>query len=430
MAARLVFDYPGRQTRRYIGRAIARLMGAVLIVIGLLATVIALPAGLVTLADIVNRLQPQPEQLFEPGFPLREAEAGFAAALVVAIAGVRYGRRLVRGHRTIVLFLRRFGYDGSMQAVTFAVAHTIGVAWRLVTLDDAEIAPLGVAPSSRFLFRAGERTVTVIMAAGRAVFVLFPWAIWGILIVIAIQVATAWPDWRQLLTDGTLDRYTAIFASVMEGRIPTQYFALTLTGAFAVLATVGLAAFIGLMATMAVLLAMLPLFGFVVMATSSAEAVRKAEKAKVRTITLRDDVPRVVHDVSVQSRETFAPQLVVLRVATLAWRATVSALAAVASATIIDISEPTDNLTWEVLELQRLDPARCIFIGDYPRIAGWVEADPASLPADSLERRLAHLIAGRDVLAYETTRRGMRRFAHALYGKLIDMPVEAGVRVA
>ena len=48
----------------------------------------------------------------------------------------------LRGTRSPVLFLRRFGYRGSMQVVTFAVANTIGSSWRLVTLDDAAIAPV------------------------------------------------------------------------------------------------------------------------------------------------------------------------------------------------------------------------------------------------------------------------------------------------
>jgi hypothetical protein len=43
-----------------------------------------------------------------------------------------------------VLFLRRFGYDDATGAVTFAVNRTIGSTYRLVTLDDAEVAPLGV----------------------------------------------------------------------------------------------------------------------------------------------------------------------------------------------------------------------------------------------------------------------------------------------
>src|SRR4051812_12420101 len=108
MPIRVVFDYPGRQFSNAVGRWVARLIGGLLALIGLLATVIVIPTGLVAIGDILGTLNH--EQLFEPGFPLRRVEAGFAAATFVAIAGLRYGRRLVRGHRSSVLFLRRFGF--------------------------------------------------------------------------------------------------------------------------------------------------------------------------------------------------------------------------------------------------------------------------------------------------------------------------------
>jgi hypothetical protein len=88
MPAEIVFDHPGGQAGHSLGRLLARLAGSLLVLIGLLATVVAIPAGLVTLADLMNRMQPQPDQLFEPGFPLRDVEAAFAASLVVAVAGL------------------------------------------------------------------------------------------------------------------------------------------------------------------------------------------------------------------------------------------------------------------------------------------------------------------------------------------------------
>ena len=147
MPIRVVFDYRGHQTRSAIARWVARLVGGVLTLIGLLATVVAVPTGFVAIGDILGTLNH--EQVFDPGFPLRQIEAAFAGSVVIASVGLRYGRRLVRGHRSSVLFLRRFGFDGSMQVVTYAVANSIGVNWRLVTLDDEEIAPVGVDTTSR-----------------------------------------------------------------------------------------------------------------------------------------------------------------------------------------------------------------------------------------------------------------------------------------
>jgi hypothetical protein len=417
---RIVFDHPGRQLSNDIGRWIGRLTGSVLVVVGLTATVVAIPAGLVTLADVINTFQSPPEQLFEPTFPLRHVEAAFVAALVIAITGVKYGRRLFRGRRGIVLFLRRFGYDGSMQVVTYAVVETIGVAWRLVTLDDDEIAPLGVDTASKVVFGTGERIVRLAQNGYRVVMIVFPAAIWGICGVVALQVLMVWPDWRRLLTDGTVDRYTAIYATLMEGRIPSAYFDASLPGAFAILGTAVALGLAGLLIIMVTLLAMFPLIGFVMFAASAAEALRKAEQEKTATISNASDVAYTASELSRRGSQTFAPRLVVVRVASSIWHQTVSALASVAVATIVDLSEPTENLMWEISELVRLGGHdRCIFIIDHGRLddAGNFRDGGAGFAAN-----LKILVGDCDVLAYRTDRAGMRRFARALYGRLLDLP--------
>jgi hypothetical protein len=235
MPIRIVLDHPGHQTRHHLARLIAWLLGALLVGIGLLATVVAIPSGFVTLGDVVSRWQH--EQVFPPDVPVSEIELAFGASLTIAIIGIRYGRRLVRGTRSPVLFLRRFGYRGSMQVVTFAVANTIGSSWRLVTLDDAAIAPVGVDTSSRFVFGAGERLARLAAAMGKGILAGFKYVTTGIWIVVAIQVAVAWPNWRHLLTDGTVNTYAKIFSMLMERQVPVQYFGPTLPGAFAILGT-------------------------------------------------------------------------------------------------------------------------------------------------------------------------------------------------
>src|SRR6476469_5314031 len=257
MSIRVVFDYPGRQTSSALGRWLARFFGGVLVLFGLLATVVLVPTGLVAIGDVLATFNH--EQLFEPSFPLRQLEAAFVAALVVAIAGLKYGRRLIRGHRSSVLFLRRFGFDGSMRVVTYAVANSIGVNWRLVTLDDEEIAPVGVDTTSRVIFGVGERLAALAKFAGKFVMVGFQWpisAMWGVVAVQAALIAYS-GNWRRAMTDGTVDRYAHIFSSVMERRVPSEYFALTLPGAFALLATAAAFLFVGLIAVFVGLLALL-----------------------------------------------------------------------------------------------------------------------------------------------------------------------------
>jgi len=415
MAINIVFDHPGRQTARGLARMAASLMGALLVTIGLLATVVAIPSGVVTLGDVVGTWQH--ERMFAPDFPVRDVEMAFAASTVVAFVGLRSGRRLIRGHRGVVLFLRRFGYQGSMQVVTFAVAHTIASTWRLVTLDDAAIAPVGVDSSTRLAFGIGERLVRIASAGSKGVIAAMKWsvgAMWG---VVAVQVLAAAPDWRRLLNDGTADRYANIYASIMERRIPWAYFQPSLSGAFAVLATAAAFAFVGLLVLMAGLLALFPLFGFVAFASSSADALRKAEGDKKQTLLDLRHVPSMVSRISERSHQTFAARLVVVNVATEIWQETVSAFASKATASIIDISDPTENLLWELTELERRSAGRFILIGEHPRIAAW--ADGISLDEHPLSVRLTKLLGDRDVLAYTTDRKGMRRFARALYGLLL-----------
>ena len=419
MAINIVLDHPGRQTSRNFVRLIRWLVGAVLVGIGLLATIVAIPSGLVTLGDVMGRWQH--EEVFPPDFPVPQIEVAFAASATAAFVGLRYGRRLIRGSRRIVLFLRRFGYQGSMQVVTFAVAQTIGASWRLVTLDDDAMAPVGVDSSTRLVFGVGERIVRIAMATGQGALVSFKWittAMWG---VVALQALAAAPNWRRVLDDGTLDRYVKIYASIMERRIPYAYFEPRLSGAFAVLGTAAAFGFVGLLIVFFVLLTCFPLFGVVVLASSSADALKKAEGDKRQAIVDLRRLPSTVSEILKRGRQTFAPRLVVVRVATQVWQETVAAFASVAAASIIDISEPTENLMWELAELERRCPERFILIGDHARISGWAGSGGTPLADHAFRARMIELVGDRDVLAYTTDRKGMRRFAHALYGVLLDM---------
>src|SRR5262249_24110346 len=68
MAINIVFDHPGHQTGRRLAHLVASLVGALLVAIGLLATVVAIPAGFVTLGDLIGRWQH--EQVYSPDFPV------------------------------------------------------------------------------------------------------------------------------------------------------------------------------------------------------------------------------------------------------------------------------------------------------------------------------------------------------------------------
>jgi hypothetical protein len=94
MPIRIVFDHPGRQTIRTLARLIAWLVGALLVGMGLLATVVAIPSGFVTVGDLIGIWQH--EEVYPPDFPVRQVEMAFAASTTVAFIGLRYGRRIIR----------------------------------------------------------------------------------------------------------------------------------------------------------------------------------------------------------------------------------------------------------------------------------------------------------------------------------------------
>jgi hypothetical protein len=84
-------------------------------------------------------------------FDVRAEAPGLITAVAVAIGSglvtLRIGLAFVRGRRRTELFLRRFGHVEATEAVTFA-ASRVGRSWRLVTLDDDRIAPVGAGPAS------------------------------------------------------------------------------------------------------------------------------------------------------------------------------------------------------------------------------------------------------------------------------------------
>jgi len=171
----------------------------------------------------------------------------------------------------------------------------------------------------------------------------------------------------------------------------------------------------------AALLLAVPFSGVLMLVSSSADALRQAEAARTRAIRHSEEVASAVTAVTEQGRQTFAPRLVVLTVATAVWQQSVSELARVTSASIIDISEPTEHLLWEMEELDRVCPSRSIIIGEHARVTRWVPGNDVTPGISSLDARFAARLEGRDVLAYSTDRAGMRRFARALHGTLLDI---------
>jgi hypothetical protein len=332
--------------------------------------------------------------------------------------------RLVRGGRTLVLFLRRFGYDDATSAVTFAVTKTIGRSWRLVTLDDLEIAPVGVPTGTRWLFRTVRIAGTALKGTVDLLLRVFPAAQGGLWLIVGLDLvrvriweragsAQAWT--------AVLDPYFQIIATTFDGRLPIDAVGPHLPGAFALLAVVLAGIVIGL----GTVLAAAPLawaagaallFAF----TFPADAVHEAELSKTRVIRTPGDIGAAASAVTEKSRRVFGPRLVVLRVASDVWRQTVAQFASRSSVSLIDVSEPTEHLIWEIEELIGRLKVRCLFICQHDR-ALEIAASGGSPTSRPLDADVARLLELREVLAYTTDRRGQRRFASSLRSTLLSL---------
>jgi hypothetical protein len=422
MPVSVVLDHP----RGYLGlrlwRQFVTLLGAVLLIVGIAASIVAVPANVLAGAWLLGE---NIDLEIGPGRTLSANEIllAWAIATPVAILGLRRGFRFVRGGRKLVLFLRRFGYDDVTSAVTFAT-RTIGSRWRLVTLDDAEIAPLGVATGTRRFFRAIEMTSAALFAVVNLLLRVFPAVQLGLWVVLGADLARA-RIWEQASSErawmAVLNPYLQIVETTLGGRLPLDSIGPDLPGVFAFFAVVlaGIVIGLGTALTAAplawVLGAVLLLF-----LQFPTDAVREAERSKTHDVRTREDIAVAGRIVADWSRKVFGPRLVVLRVATSVWRQTVSRLASDASLSLIDVSEPTENLIWEIEELTIRSRTRCVFICQHER-AVQLAGSSSSSDERPLDGEVQRLLEMEQLLAYTTDRRGRKRFARALRGRLLSL---------
>jgi hypothetical protein len=393
MPVHLVLDCPRRRWAARIWRGMRTFIGTLMLVAGL-AT--ALPLGFAFFATSQDTSQNGAAKNF--------AGVMFALAIVALIV-VFLGVWLIRGRRKLVLFLRRFGYSEATGAVTVAVA-AIGRSWRLVTLDDAAIAPVGVPASVRRLFRAGHVAGSTI---GR---------VWHTVVMVLMQAFGA----------STAGMLAVVVVTVLQHKSPLNLFAATqgsqqpagwdVASAFRVLFVITLALAAAMLVMVLLTLPFIAFTGFYLFLSMSARAVREAEESKAITIATPGAIETTTSLVARQARKIFSSRLIVLKVVSELWRPAVRKLASAASVLLIDISEPTENLLWEIREVASDRKSRCVLVGHYEQVRKFAANTEAALSPATLAGRLSALIEGQTVLAYTTDDQGMKRFARSLRSML------------
>ena len=411
----IILDQPEGGSSNAVKQALGRTLGRFLIGVALLASTIAVPATIMVVGLTLTWSGGSSPGAAKPSqwdVPITELVLPWAISMAIVAVALKSGLWLVRRDRGIALFLRRFRYDEASRAISFAVSTKMGSRWRLVTLDDAEIAPIGPSEAARRLFSVGgiawKRFSSLAMMLGGRLFPIVVLASW---LVVALEVFTA-PSWRDVLDNGAVESYARVLMAVVDGRPPITEIAPTLLGIFALLVTIGAGAFVIMSITGLAALLAVPLAGGIAFLSSSARAVDAAERTK--TIDVRDvgELERVAHDITTEQRKVLIPRLTVLRVCSAIWRGAVQRIAASARFVVIDVSEATESVLWEITELQGAFGARCVLIGQHDRLRQLAAVQHAA--DGSLHERFLRALKGRVVLAYTTDARGIERFARAL----------------
>ena len=419
MAVRIILDCPHPYVGRRVREALAAVAGALLAVIGTVAWLLIIPMSLLAFAWLQGEdldLEIADGRVI-PAETFLTIWGASAACILLRLRG--RGLRLVRGARTSALFLRRFGYTDATRAVTFAVLKTIGRTWRLVTLDDKQTEALGIPAASKWFFFGSHALMRLVLAPFQ-IFRFYPLALAIVIGVIVIDVGRValWPS-PGVTIERVATNYFEILEVLLSRRLPVDALQMNLPGVFALFLIV-----MGwpLVVLPSIATAVPPWVWLVALAVFvyvafSIDVVREADKGRTREVKHEADIWQALHHVSEASQRLLAPRLFVLRVDSSIWHETVSRFARKASVALIDISEPSPHLLWEVEELTLRTKTPCVFIGEYARVAPLADDDVRS-NAELSFPQLALLLGEHEVLAYTTDGAGQRRFARALRGKL------------
>ncbi len=359
-----------RRARGRPSRWLAATTGVLLTVIG-----IALLVPAITILIFVIAIAVSSGDVDSPGL---EAVAYLAAMTAGGFVLWAAGAKLLRGRPQTVLFLRKFGYDDAKDFVSHAASEALGRRWRLVTLDDLSTQPVGTKRWQQWLVR-----IVMIVAAVVAVWLVYQ----------AVQVLLN-PD------DDIIDN--AVDSAVEDGENPVAGFIAAIVTAFVMAFVVAL---VTVMAALMVsfLTAVVGAFGMVTFAAN--RALTRAERDEWTPARSRDELIAFLDRTEQQRSKLFAPRIAVVRVIDALWKEAVSGLADISDAVLIDITQPTESLLWELQMLARRPDIELVVIG----AADQVRALKASGGFDRDDRASLAVLGPRPVLVYGDDRKAFAR---------------------
>lgn len=373
---------PPRLIRDRFARPLLRPLGVVCIAISMLALFPGLLIGSALLSHRMNLVIDLSFVLtWVSSTPWSPAEATWvllgSAVLLQGCAALMLLPKFSRIH--MVLFLRKFRHTNASQTVSDAASRT-GANWRFVSLDDTEMEPTG---GSR-----GLLATTLVI---------------GYLPMVTLTSGTVGVVSKLVKMSFKI----AIFAWVMGVILHWFTEDVHLIAELTKYSGYVVAAVIGAWAIKWVLIAV---FSLPVLLVMSIVTMNSNEWAKATNLSELKDIRAEINPK--QIGQTFAAKFRVVEVGIEFWRTAVSSVSVIATLPLIDVSEPTDAILWEVAEMISRFGSRCVFIGHRPQVEAFISSD------DPIAARLHRLLAGKEVLVYVNDTAGRRRFAHALRATL------------
>ncbi|WP_157631336.1 hypothetical protein [Catelliglobosispora koreensis] len=377
MSIRVIEDVPaGRLPLQMVVRFLSVLLGIGFLLTGLLLAIWPVMALVIAVDNLVR-----PGESSE----MSDSELVWTAVVTLgAVISTWFGVLLLRGRRQLGLYLRKFGFADTTQTVSHALRSAVGRSVRLVTLDDAMAAPVGVG--------AGKWIVGLMQLVGLAFAGVMLYSLLRLdeesIIRDTMEQATSSAD------DNVVDQFGAALGGALVGGMVAGFaliFLLTLT----------------------IIGGLVGLFAY-----RAYKSAKQAQEEARQALVQRQQVGPVAKKLQAVARKVFAPRLIVVAVPGSFWQQAVSGFASVSRVAIMDVSHPTDPLLWEIQTLKPLFGERLIYVGSREHVLALTR--PAHEIAGTPTGLLAQLLDGSEIIAYGQTWPQRRRFAKALRRRIAN----------
>ena len=256
-----------------------------------------------------------------------------AALLAVAtVFLVQLSRLFASRGRRVALFLRRFRAREPYEVVRDALTRGMGRRWCVVTLDDRMVEPLGIY---------GHRRNRWMQLAGLGVaggLLLLGWRVFPSELLERLcsdcglrEMASIFPLFWIAWSDPSNDVVYRTLQDLM----------------FAIVASVAVGTAAGAM---------------IIHVVSNATSMTRADRNRRVRAEEPAGLGRVFRRLHRRLRSMFGPRLIVVTVATQIWQDAVKLLSSPAAIVVMDVSEPSPSLLWEVEWLQSRGWPRMILL--------------------------------------------------------------------